>query len=185
MPRIVKYFVGLFTLLLVFTLPTIVVSCDTQPVNDNYDVSEESSVAEQVHEIICPTFTNVQQVLDFRSRCKKEAFYDSVFIAMPEQALNDVANVLITRQDNVCSYTIVKEYLNHRDIYDNLQPSEQSLQNSNDIKSSGVEHKDNSAMEGQRATASGVISRSYQYRTDTVDGKPVKILIKTEESYDE
>ena len=189
MPRIVKFSLGLITLLLAFMLPPLVVSCDNAVSHRTavYKDDDAYYVKEVIQTYLCPTFDNVQSVLDFRSKMQKEMHYDSVFLAMPEQVLQDVANVLIARQNNVCMETIVNEYLTYRSIYDNLQPPDTSITLDSNISTKDdniTDAEDNSIPDTEDRRITKVISTSYQYRTDTINGKPVKIRIKTEEAYD-
>ena len=90
-----------------------------------------------------------------------------------DKEVNDVATVLIKKYGNCKKKCIVDEYFSHADIYRNLPdkvatesepPSEQSSASAND-----------------RSTLP--FSTEYQYSTDTVDGKPVKVQTKREKSY--
>mgnify|MGYP002519554551 CR=1 FL=1 len=64
---------------------------------------------------------------------------------------------------------IVTEFTSHKDIYPNLPKTPDPITEDSVVKTKGKK--------------SGVFSTSYKYRTDTVDGIPVKVQIKEEKSY--
>lgn len=173
-------FLGGYICVLLLAAIAIMVSCKGAPWStpNNYDTAGDSVlVAQQVEAIVNPQFTTVQEVVNFRQQTNEGFTIDSIFSAIPEQVLNNVASVLIKKNGIVDKKSIVKEYQANSAIYDNLPASTQQPANT-------TQNVDLNATDlGNRCSNSDVISTSYQYRTDTVNGRPVKIQIKKEESY--
>ena len=158
-------------------------SCDKAPwQKSNYDRAEDSIfIATLVEEIVNPQFYNVPDIVNFQIQSVEGFEIDSVFQSIPEQVLRNVAHVVLGNKGFVDKREVVKEYKAHPDIYNNLpgSPNAEKIVTSADLKEvdkAGTDLGDK---------PSGVISTSYSYSTDTVDGKPVKIQIKTEKSYAE
>lgn len=172
-----KFIYAMAITVLSLIVSAVITSCDKRPFN--YDTAEDSVyVAEIVKNVVNPQFTNVSDAVNFQITSREGASIDSAFLAISETTLRNIANVVLQKKGFINKLEIVYEYKAHPDVYDNL-PKEQVI-TSADLK----KDVDKTATDlGQRP--SGVISTSYQYRTDTVNGKPVKIQIKTEESYAE
>lgn len=175
-----KFIYAMAITVLSLIVSAVITSCDKWP--SNYDIAEDEDsvyVAEIVKSVVNPQFTNVSDAVNFQITSKEGASIDSAFLALPETTLRNVANVVLQKKGFINKLEIVYEYKAHPDIYNNL-PKEEQVITSADLK----KDVDKTATDlGQRP--SGVISTSYQYRTDTIDGKPVKIQIKTEASYAE
>ena len=173
-------FLGGYFVFLLLLIVTFMVGCKNAPWShpDNYDTANDSVlVAQQVEAIVNPQFTTVQEIVNFRQQTNEGFTVDSIFRAMPEQVLHNVAAVLIKKNGTVDKKSVVEEYRANSTVYDNLPAT--SLQSTN-----AATEVDLSATDlGSRRNESDVISTSYNYRTDTVNGKPVKIQIKKEESY--
>lgn len=173
-------FLGVYMIILmlaavgVFTLT----SCNNWPSSnpDNYDTADSVTVAQQIEAAINPQFTTVQDFVQFRDQVIADLKIDSAFLAMPEQILTNVASVVIKTHGVVTKKAVVEEYRANSAVYDNLPKSTAS---SNDT----ANEVDRTATDLGDRRESDVISTSYSYRTDTVDGKPVKVQIKKEESY--
>lgn len=179
MRRILKFlgtYIALTAIVIVGALQ--LSSCDRMPWNYDTAKSDSVLVAEQVEAIINPQFTTVQDIIEFRQRTDEGFVVDSIFRALPESVLSNVAAVLIKKDGSVDKKSIVKEYKANKGVYDNLPPAPisktEATKDTVDLSSTDL---------GTRQSDKKVISTSYTYRTDTVNGKPVKIQIKTEESY--
>lgn len=174
-----KFLGGYFVIALLLTV-TVMVGCKNAPWSNpnNYDTANDSVlVAQQVEAIVNPQFTTVQEIVDFRQQTNEGFTIDSIFRAIPEQVLHNVASVLIKKNGTVDKKSIVEEYRANSAVYDNLPATTQQPANT-------TQEVDLNATDlGNRRSESDVISTSYQYRTDTINGKPVKIQIKKEESY--
>lgn len=141
----------------------------TPAIEETIDSLSQVIVAEALN----PTFESADQVVVYRDLLLDDKSIDSTFEAMPEQILLNVSTVVLKRLEYAKKKDIVEEYVNHRSIYDNLpQPqSEQTAQNTPpSVEDSGTKKDD-------------VISTSYRFHTDTVNGQPVKVQIKEEKSY--
>ena len=146
------------------------------PTEETTEIAD-MSVADQVEAALNPNFTTVQEVLDFRLQQSEEASIDSAFEMIPQQILINVSSVVINRNDFATKESIVKEYRANKAVYDNLPA------NSTKSAANALQDVDLSATDLGDKRSDDVFSTSYQYRTDTVKGKPVKVQIKTEESY--
>lgn len=129
-----------------------------------------------VYEYANPTFESADQAVVYRDLTLDGKSIDSVFNVMSDKTLFEVATVCIKRVGGATKRDIVNEYLSHTDIYNNL-PQTASNPPTKDEQSSTEDS-------GVRKDDKGdVISTSYRYHTDTVDGKAVKVQIKEEKSY--
>lgn len=146
------------------------------PTEETTEITD-MSVADQVEAALNPNFTTVQEVLDFRLQQSEEASIDSAFEMIPQQILINVSSVVIKRNDFATKESIVKEYRANKAVYDNLPA------NSTKSTTNAPQDVDLSATDLGDKRNDDVFSTSYQYRTDTIKGKPVKVQIKTEESY--
>ena len=139
--------------------------------------NDSAYVAQKVESIVNPQFTNIRELISFRTQMNEDYAIDSVFRVIPEPILNNVASVLFKKNGFATKKSIVEEYRANSSIYNNL-PSNATLQQSGMHKEVDLQATDL----GNRRQDS-VISTSFSYRTDTINGKPVRIQIKTEESY--
>lgn len=172
-------FLGGYFCVLLLAVVTLMVGCKNAPWSNpnNYDTANDSVlVAQQVEAIVNPQFTTVQEIVDFRQQTNEGFTVDSIFRAIPEQVLNNVASVLIKKNGIVDKKSVVEEYRANRAVYDNLPATSQPATTTQEVDLNATDL-------GNKRSESDVISTSYQYRTDTINGKPVKIQIKQEESY--
>lgn len=152
-------------------------SCGKMPWDKKSKTLEEtidSLVNAKVKETVNPVFYSVDEVLVYQDLTNDGNKIDSAFSIMPEDVLKNVSHVLLKKYGTVTKKDIVTEYHNHMDIYPNLMP----IQKATDNDSTQATNK-----EGLKNKKSGVFSTSYRYRTDTVEGVPVKVQIKEEQSY--
>lgn len=144
---------------------------------DNYDKASDSVlVAQQVEAIANPVFETVKEVILYRYQADQGAKIDSIFSALTDEQVKNVSTVVINRDGCATKKAIVEEYRANNTVYDNLPTASQSADVSQKVDLSSTDL-------GNRRDESDVISTSYQYRTDTINGKPVKIQTKKEESY--
>lgn len=113
-----------------------------------------------------PAMETVEEVVIMRDLYAGKKADDEVFLSMPEDVLRNVAGTLIKRQGSVSKSELVLEYTENKQIYDYLPTN-----------SSPTDSIDPGCVDNSK-----VLSTSYHRRTDTIDGKPVKIMVKTEES---
>lgn len=171
-------FLGGYLIILLLTAVTLMTACKESPwSNPNHDTACDSvMVSQSVDAYVNPQFTSVEEVLDFRQQMHENFTVDSIFRTMPEQVLNNVSSVLLKKSSTIDKKSIVEEYRANSTVYDNLPVPQQSNATTQEIDLGSTDL-------GSRQNETNVISTSYQYRTDTINGKPVKIQIKKEESY--
>lgn len=147
-------------------------SCGKMPWSKKAPSMEEtidSLVNAKVKKTVNPTFYSVDEVTVYQELTRDGNKIDSVFNAMPYDILKNVSHVLIKKNGTTTKKEIVTEFTSHKDIYPNLPKTPDSITEDSVVNAKGKK--------------SGVFSTSYKYRTDTVDGIPVKVQIKEEESY--
>lgn len=136
----------------------------------HYDSSDSTQIASIVKDAINPGFVDTKSMLEARADDIAEKSIDSVWLYLPDQVLINVFSTLkgsgqITKKD------IVEHYKAHRDIFDKLP---ESAPKPIDTAATDI---------GSRQNKDSVFETTYNYRTDTVNGKPRKVQIKTEYSY--
>ena len=160
------------------TLLTLV-SCDQlqQKIHNTDSIVDDSTRIAQLFENLSePQFSTLNEVIEYRNNVLLQDSIDAMFMSLPEATLSNVVAVLIKKNFiNITKKDILDEYVKCRNVYDNL-PSEVDKPNPNTVDLSSTDL-------GNRRSDS-VISTSYSFRTDTIDGKPVRIKIKKEESYE-
>ena len=147
-------------------------SCGKMPWGKKSQTLEEtvdSLVNAKVKQTVNPIFYSVDEVLVYQDLTNDGNKIDSAFSVMPEDVLKNVSHVLLKKYGTATKKDIVTEYYNHKDIYPNLPKTPDPITEDSVVKTKGKK--------------SGVFSTSYKYRTDTVDGVPVKVQIKEEQSY--
>lgn len=172
-----KFLGGYITAMLIATIAILsMASCKNWPTScpKNYDTADSTKIAQgYIDAIVNPKFVTVQDIIQFQQQTNENFTADSIFRVMSEQALINVATVIIKKQGSLTKNSLVDEYRANRSVYDNLPANSTTLTN--------VPQKvDLTATDlGNRR----IISTSYSYRTDTIDGVARKIQIKKEESY--
>ena len=147
---------------------------------EQYDSADSLYVATLVEKAINPVYVDITSMLEARAADVAEQSIDSLWLTLPDNILEDVASVLIKQGIPITKHKLIKEYRQHTSVYDNLPPPANTASAPNDTTSSiDLSSTDLGARQGDSA----VFQTSYKYRTDTVNGHPVKVLIKTEESY--
>lgn len=150
---------------------TLLASCHRG--NEQYIPTYDDSVyiSSIVEDMQNPTFTGVVDVLNFQAALADSYAIEEAFTALPPEVLQQVATVCIRRNGCATKYTIVQEYRANREVYDNLTNTTKTpAPGDNTDKATAVE-------EQQKPVPSSV---SYEYETDTVDGKPIQVLVKKE-----
>lgn len=154
-------------------------SCDNWPRSgpDNYDVADTLTIAEQIDVVMNPQFTTVEEVILYRHDAMENHQIDSLFESIDETTLRNVCHVLLRKNASITKKSIVEEYQANAGVYNNLPLSKA------DSTSKRNEVNLNATDLGNKRNDSDIILTSYSYRTDTINGKPVKIKIKKEEYY--
>lgn len=147
-------------------------SCGKMPWDKKSQTLEEtidSLVNAKIKETVNPVFYSVDEAIVYQELTRDGNKIDSAFNAMPYDILKNVSHVLIKKNGTATKKEIVMESQNHKDVYPNLPKTPDPITEDSVVKTKGKK--------------SGVFSTSYKYRTDTVDGVPVKVQIKEEQSY--
>ena len=125
-----------------------------------------------------PTFNSVADATDCQETIIDGYSIDSIFRTMPPGIMRKVADVCINKSGQTDKKQIVREFKKNKDVYLNMSenlPSDtkdnKSATDSGGSDVTKVESKDK------------VFSTEFNYYTDTVNGKPVKVQVKTEKSY--
>lgn len=88
-------------------------------VHHNVTASQVESVEIQT-DIPETGFATSQEAILFKTNMANQEYYDSVFVAMPNDVIDDVATVLIGQCGFTTQNDIVDEYLTNQRIYDEL-----------------------------------------------------------------
>ena len=147
---------------------------------DNYDVANDSvRIAELFENLSTPQFATVNEAVEYRNNVVLQDSIDAIFMALPEDVLINVASVLMKKNfATITKKDIVDEYARCRNVYDNLPTKAESKSTAN------AQSVDLAATDLGDKPKDSVISTSYSFRTDTINGKPVRVKIKTEKSYE-
>ena len=136
----------------------------------HYDSSDSTQIASIVKDAINPGFIDAKSMLEARANELEGKAIDSVWLYLPDQVLINVFSTL-KGNEPVTKKDIIEHYKAHRDIFDKLP---ESASKPVDTAATDI---------GSRQDKDSVFETTYAYRTDTVNGKPVKIQIKTQYSY--
>ena len=177
------FFLGC-TLMIVFGLAAFSSCGDKTPLPWSKEAVQEiatESADSIYYNLVNPTFTTVSDVVDYRDTYLDGLSIDSIFYSLPDATLKRVADVCINKSGATDKKQIVQEYLKNKHVYSNM--SEEIPIASND-KNNGDATGDGGSGVTKSDDASDVFETSYNYYTDTIDGKPVKVQVKTEKSYE-
>lgn len=97
-------------------------------ISENLDNLDSLWVMSLIDEYMNPTFTQSYEAVQFRRSCMNYYSIDSIFKAMPENMLLNVAEVLINRDGIANKRTIVYEYRRNKEVYDNLSSPDHPAQ---------------------------------------------------------
>lgn len=169
----------IFFLCSMFMLALGVSSCSDKTPNfwtqtEIEEISKESARS-VYYELMNPTFENVGDVAHYQEIIEDGKSIDSTFSSLPVSTLKRVADVCINKSGATDKKQIVNEYLKNISVYDNMSekiPAESKP----DKTATGTGEPDVTKKDG-------VFETSYNYYTDTIDGKPIKVQVKTEKSY--
>lgn len=145
------------------------------------EISTESASA-TFNTMANPEFTTVTDVVEYRDNLFEGKSVDSIFESMPEIVLKRVADVCINKSGATDKKQIVKEYQKNRAVYGNM--SEQIPTASTTASTKDDKTATDSGGSDVTKEDSKVFETSYNYYTDTIGGKPVKVRVKTEKLYE-
>ena len=151
---------------------------------DNYDSADSAQVAEFVNSISNPQLMSVEEILTLKQSMLEKQGIDSAFLSLDDDLMETVSTVLLKRNKSVTKKDIVEEYRRCMDVYDNL-PKDKS-HNKVDLKATDLGNRRDTTFPASSSNSgtNDIISTSYSFRTDTVNGKPVRIRIQKIESYE-
>lgn len=132
----------------------------------------DSIASAKIADYTNPVFNSTEELLSFRDFYVDDKQLDDVFVQLPEQIIQNVAGVCISKNGNVSKRELVLEYLDNQDVYNNLPNVKGADNHAQPVDTTATDLGDK---------RDNIISTSYRYRTDTVNGKPVKIRVTTEE----
>lgn len=171
MKRLIQFKKGCFAILaLMICAVASLTACDRfNGPSFSGDGPDSVYIAEYVEAVTNPTFETVDEVIMFQSRFVEEASIDDTFRTIPEEVLTNVATICLKKYPNVTKKDIVIEYKTNRGIYDNLPNNT---------------HEDKDKATATEEQQKPVADVSYRYELDTVDGKPVRTLVKEERTHE-
>ena len=120
-----KFLYGVLFLLLAVAASTAVnvalASCDNPRVNRLTPAKVNKAVVQDcLDSIVNPVFTSVNDAFELQKQLVTNAFIDSVFMSMPQDILKNVTTVMMKKRAYVTKDDIVGEFLQNRQIYENL-----------------------------------------------------------------
>lgn len=133
--------------------------------------TEELTVSQQIQEFLDPSFENSNDVLLFRRALLQDAYIDSVFYALPNDVLENVAAVVINKQGRATKETIVVEYSNNSEVYNNLPPPDAKATDSNSTAPTTTVTSTSSGGEPDRSTQAESENDSVTINGKTYYGK--------------
>ena len=127
--------------------------------------------------LLNPTFSTPEDVNIYREMITEQLRLDSIFFRLSDKDINNTSTVVIKRQGYATKKAIVEEFIKNSDVYTKLPDTPPTT---NDKTTSSME--DSGITKDNKSTI--ILSTDYQYITDTIDGVPRKVMIKTEKSYE-
>ena len=151
---------------------------------DNYDTSDSAMVAEYVTSVVNPTMLDVTEALSLKNRMLEQQAIDSAFLSLPDNTIRNVVTVLLKKNTVIHKKDIVEAYRANKSIYDNL-PSDTKVSDVDRTATDlGTRQDTGSTSVNNGGNTNRVLSNSYSYRTDTINGKPVRVRIQKIETYE-
>ena len=139
------------------------------------EIAKESARS-TYYELTNPTFNTVDEVVLAQDTYIDGKSIDSTFYSLKPSTLKRVADVCINKNGFADKKAIVGEYLKNISVYSNMS---ETLPATKDEKSA----TDSGGSDVTKGDSAKVFETSFNYYTDTVGGKPVKVQVKTIKSY--
>ena len=114
---------ALICLIMILGIGLIVDGCTGGGIRNAFlqeEQTETETAYQAVEDLVNPSLDCVKDVVDFHSTLTSNMEIDSIFMAMPETVVIDVASVLLKKMSPIVKKDIVDEYIKNRAIYDNL-----------------------------------------------------------------
>jgi hypothetical protein len=151
---------------------------------DNYDTSDSVNWAEYVNRAVNPSIMDITEALSLKQQMLEKQSIDSAFVSLSDATIKNVVSVLLKKNSFIHKVDIVEEYLRCQNVYDNL-PSDTKV---SDVDKTGTDlgtrPDTGSTSANNGGNTNRVLSNSYSYRTDTINGKPVRVRIQKIETYE-
>ena len=178
----------LLSLMLVAAMGIILLgSCERLGISspgDNYDTSDSAMVAEYVTSVVNPTMLDVTEALSLKNRMLEQQAIDSAFLSLSDNTIRNVVTVLLKKNTVIHKKDIVEAYRANKSIYDNL-PSDTKVSNVDKTGTDlGTRPDTGLTSANNGGNTNRVLSNSYSYRTDTVNGQPIRVRIQKIETYE-
>lgn len=137
------------------------------------DTTDSILVSNCIYEYFNPVFTDVQEVLDFQEGIINDAKIDSFIGTIDREKLRYVATVFLKKGEPVTLRALYKEYMENKDIYDNL-PLNATTPNVGTIQQPST-----TTVEESQDRVEKPVSTTTHVKDTTIDGKKVSIETKT------
>lgn len=124
MKKWINRILGCICLLFAAVLGVTLTSCEHFTNFEKRHFVDSTKVAEMITQKVTPAFSDLERITVYKQQRQVEYKTNSTFVAMSDQTLKSVVNVLLSRQTTVTVEQVVNEYLNNREIYDNLPKPE-------------------------------------------------------------
>lgn len=112
--------------LMLFTMLCIT-SCGPARTPKKSPSTDSAKIARIVESIVNPSFTTVEELVKYQEADIAQGRLNEMFREMPDYILRSAATVCINRDKKVSKKSVVKEYINNSNVYDNLNGEPLSL----------------------------------------------------------
>lgn len=115
-----KFIRGVLCLIMLSCVAFTVSSCDKLGIYTSSDVFQKDStlIAKKFKALQNPEFKTVDELVYYQSNVKQDFTNDSIFKAIPETALREIAGVVLKREGRLDKLLIVGEYKdNYNKVY--------------------------------------------------------------------
>lgn len=165
---------GMLTASLLLALQLAACNCATP----TYDAScmDSAYIDQQIDYAINPTFDSLEEILIYQDDLKLSDQQEAVFCMLPREVLVNVATVCLRKYGTVTMSDVATEYMENNSVYDNLMSSPP------DQDAEQTQNTTPDANNTQSTSAGGI---SYRSETDTINGEPVKVIIREERIYEQ
>lgn len=152
-------------------------SCENPVIEKITPSVNKAQVSACLDSIVNPMFSDVNDVFELQQQLVTNAFVDSVFMSLSKKTLNDIYGVLSKKRPYLSKDDIVGEYLQNRNIYENLPQDppdvESNSQSSTTITPTqvpGIVHEETTTVtEAPPTRVEG--QRDGSYKDTVIDGK--------------
>lgn len=182
-----KKILGVLAVLVVAFLGTmILINCDRKTRPSYNEGVDSVFVADYVKNVVNPTFTSVDEVINYRQNLCEDDEVTFEFLNIDPNILNTVASVLLKRNSTATKKQIVQEYKANEAIYNNLPPNELELVDNPAPSEKELEIEKDSGMGDQRVTGDDKPQNtvSFHEQDTTINGYKAKVLTRKEVQYE-